>query len=413
MMEKDVPVKDTSDQNPQRPTRIRFRKTYKVLLCLGIILFGMVVAVYITKTAPKASKRMPKPLSPLVQVQPVRQMSHNIVINAMGTVIPARETVLKARVSGEIVEIHPEFNPGSIVAAGTTLLRIDAADYELRLNQKQSAVVNARYALALEMGRQDVAKREWTLLNEDGDGPPEDAALALRKPHLEKVQSDLSAAESDLAQARLNLDRTHISTPFNAMIREKDVELGSQVGLQDKLAELVGVDHYWVQVSLPADRLSWISIPTSHRETGAAARVNYHAGSVIPGHVIKLLGDLESEGRMARLLVSVADPLGIQEPDTGRLPLLIGEYVRVEIQGRQVNSAVRIPRDALRNNDQVWIAGPDSRLEIRPIQTLWRDQQSVLIGQGLDDGELLIVSDLATPVAGMPLDIDKSEATQG
>jgi len=31
----------------------------------------------------------------------------------------------------------------------------------------------------------------------------------------------------------------------------------------------------------------------------------------------------------------------------------------------------------------------------------------------LDDGELLIVSDLATPVAGMPLDIDKSEATQG
>ncbi|MBW2367719.1 MAG: efflux RND transporter periplasmic adaptor subunit [Deltaproteobacteria bacterium] len=396
-----------SDQNMPRPAKVWFRKVYKVLLCFVIILCGMGLAVYITQTAPKASKRIPQQMSPLVQVEPVRQMSHTVVINAMGTVIPAREVVLKARVSGEIIEIHPEFNPGSFVAAGTTLLRIDGADYELLLNRKRSAVVNAHYALALEMGRQDVAKREWMLLNDDRDGPPEDAALALRRPHLEKVQADLSAAESDLAQARLNLERTRIFAPFNAIIREKDVEFGSQVGSQDKLAELVGVDYYWVQVSLPADRISWISIPTTHRETGAAARIFYHSGSVATGRVIKLLGDLESEGRMARLLISIADPLGIEAPDTGRPPLLIGEYVRVEIEGRHLDSAVRIPRDALRNNSQVWIAGPDNRLEIRSVQTLWRDQESVLIGQDLNDDELLIVSDLATPVAGMSLDIDK------
>ena len=121
----------------------------------------------------------------VVQVETVQPSAYQIVVTAMGTVIPDREIVLKPRVSGEIVEIHPEFTEGGILKKGMKVLQIDPKDYELNLAQKQSAVTDAEYALKLELGHQEVAKREWELLN--GTNPAQDMEkeLALRKPHLD------------------------------------------------------------------------------------------------------------------------------------------------------------------------------------------------------------------------------------
>jgi multidrug efflux pump subunit AcrA (membrane-fusion protein) len=169
-------------------------------------------------------------------------------------------------------------------------------------------------------------------LNSGKPADPADVELALRKPHLAKAQSDLAAAQAELDQAKLSLSRTDITAPFNSVVRDKFVEIGSQMSTQDALAELVGTDEYWIRVSLPVDRLRWIRIPSNRSETGALATIHYR-GHQRTGRVIRLLGDLEAQGRMARILVSVKDPLGRKgtQPDT--MPLLIGEYVRVEIQG--------------------------------------------------------------------------------
>jgi hypothetical protein len=61
------------------------------------------------KSAPKAHKRPPQRLIPLVQVETVQPGTHRVVVPGMERVIPARELVLKARVVGEIVKIHPDF----------------------------------------------------------------------------------------------------------------------------------------------------------------------------------------------------------------------------------------------------------------------------------------------------------------
>jgi hypothetical protein len=81
--------------------------------------------------------------------------------------------------------------------------------------------------------------------------------------------------------------------------------------------------------------------------------------------------------------------------------LLIGEYVRVLIEGEHLQDIYRIPRPALRNDREVWIVDEESRLAIRPVKTIWRDEDSVVVQDGFKPGERLIVSDLAAPVAGM------------
>ena len=113
---------------------------------------------------------------------------------------------------------------------------------------------------------------------------------------------------------------------------------------------------------------------------------------------------------MARLLVSVADPLGLSGKDGDLQPLIIGEYVRVEIEGKKLQDVFSIPRTALRNDRELWVVTGDGKLAIRPVEIIWRDETHVLVRDGLQDGDLLIVSNLAVPVDGMAVRIDQMAA---
>jgi RND family efflux transporter MFP subunit len=382
------------------------RMILSVLVSLAVIAAGIAGATYITRSAPKAKKQPPEKVFPLVEIQVVTPEDRQVRIPATGTVIPAREVILRSRVSGEVVALNPEFVRGGYLKQGTEVLRIDPTDYKLALIQKQRAVSDAHYQLKLELGRQDVARREWELLNDGKPEDPQDLELALRKPHLEKAKADLAGAESELKKAELDLIRTSVFAPFNSIVRTKNVEIGSQVSLQDPLAELVGVDEYWVQISIPIDHLGWIFIPNQKSEKKSKVRIFHQNGHEWKGVVIKLLGDLGDQGRMARLLASVKDPLGLKNSRAVSRPLLIGEFVRVEIEGRSLSRVYRVDRIALRDDDTIWVVGDDSKLDIRNVEVIWKDAQSILLAEGLNPGDKLIVSDLAAPVSGMTVQID-------
>jgi RND family efflux transporter MFP subunit len=401
----DKKQKDVLPEKQPNPAKSP-RPIIRIVLSLVILGVGIGAASYIKNSAPRTRKRPPVKLSPTVLIQTVKPSGYQIIVTAMGTVIPDREVVLKSRVSGEIVKIHPEFTEGGFLKKDTEIIQIDPQDYELALARKRSAVTDAEYALKLELGHQQVAKREWELLNQGKPAQDMEKELALRQPHLSKVRADLSAAEAELKAAMLDLERTHITVPFNAMVRSKSVDRGSQVTSQEPLAELVGTDAYRIQVSLPVDRLEWIDVPVQAGDSGSKARIIYGQDHECSGKVIRLMGDLATEGRMARILVEVADPLGLKASNKDRTPLLIGEYVRVKILGRKLNNVFQIPRTALKDNSSIWIVSDNQTLEIRKVRPVWRDADVVLLQDGLTPGEQLIVSDLPAPVEGMAVRVE-------
>ena len=410
-------MNENRDYHPDKTEAARTNGKSRVrtlIVCAMIVALGIAGASYINKTAPRAQKRPPERTVALVKTQPLFADTHQVTVTAMGSVVPAMEITLKSRVSGEIQFIHPEFVEGGFIRAGEKVLKIDAEDYELAIARQESAVVNAQYAFKVEMGFQDVARQEWALLYPERTANAQEEELALRKPHLAKARSDLAAARAELEQARLNLSRTDIFASFNAIVRSTHVNVGSQVSTQDALAQLVGTDEYWIQVSLPAERLAWIQIPRTNAEKGASVIVSYR-GNQRQGTVARLLSDLETEGRMARILVSVKDPLELKSKTRDSAPpMLIGEYARVEIQGQRLTDVYRIPRSALRDNSTIWILAEDDTLKIIPVETVWRDADHVLMKNGIVPGQRLIVSDLSAPVNGLPLrdsDAEPSEKT--
>ena len=392
--------------NPQENEKKGLKKVVSFLLCLIILSTAIASTIYIKNSKPKQKKRKAIQKTTYVDVIKVKKVDQAIQINASGTVIPARELKVKARVSGEVKSIYKELVDGGVITKGTEIICIDPDDYELAMIKAKREVVNARYSLQLEQGHQAVALQEWSLIYKGkAKNSSADTDLILRKPHLEKVKADFAAAEAEYKKAKLNLERTRIIAPFNAFVRSKNIEVGSQISTQETLVELVGTDEYWIKVSLPVDRLKWIQVPLKREDRGTMAKVGYRNQFSTNGNVIKCLGDLESQGHMARLIVSVDGPSAITK--TKAPPLLIGEYVSVQLMGKTLKNICRIPRTALRNNKWVWIVSSDNKLDIREVVIAFKEKNYVLIEKGLNSGDQVIISELNAPVKGMKIFVDK------
>ncbi len=406
-------------EKTEAPVPVHWRsRTLRICVALVIVGVSLAGATYLMKTAEKPKKRSPVKWVPVVRVLPLERDSYQVVIAATGTVIPARRIVMRSRVSGQVMAVHREFIEGGYLKKGAMVLQLDDADYRLVIAQKKSNVVNSQYALKVELGRQEVARREWQMLGGHALSKQElskqdlskeaGTALALRGPHLEKARADVEVARIQVRKAELDLERTRITAPFNAVVKSRSVDIGSQVSPQEQLAELVGTDSYWVRASVPVDRLDRITIPRESADPGSPVRMRYARGQTIAGRIIRLLGDLDAASRMARLLIEVKDPLRRQANARGGLPLLIGEFVRVEILGQKLEAVITIPRAALRDGETVWMLNEDMTLRILKVMPIWRDKEAVVIQNALRDGDRIIISELSAPVAGMQLRLDRS-----
>ncbi|MEZ4369144.1 MAG: HlyD family efflux transporter periplasmic adaptor subunit, partial [Kofleriaceae bacterium] len=216
------------------------------------------------------------------------------------------------------------------------------------------------------------------------------------------------AAESGLERAQLAVGKTSLSLPWNALVQQRAVDVGQLVTPGTPLATLVGTDEFWVQVSVPVDRLRWIDIPgvggATVGSTATVRQLTAGAPIVRTGRVVRLMGDLDPAGRMARLLVTVEDPLGLAAASGSAeaLPLLIGAYVEVEIVGDELADVIEVPRVALHDGDTVYVDAGGS-LAVRTVEVAWRRRDSVLVSSGLAAGERVVVSPLSGATPGMVL----------
>lgn len=380
-------------------------KAVSAALVLIIFTIAGAVSYYWLTHRPMAQRRPPAPQAALVEVIPIQAETARVVVSSMGTVIPARKVQIAARVGGQIVSVSPQFIPGGRFRRNEQILRIEERDYELAVDQIKATLAEAEAGLKLEMGQQSVAQREYELLGETADDADEE--LLLRQPQLETRKAAVAAAEALLEKAQLDLERTTVVAPFNAVVQSRNVDVGAYIAPGTPLATLIGTDEYWVEASIPVDDLKWIGIPGVNETPASAVRI-YHepawpSGVYRAGTVTRLMTELEPAGRMARLLVTVEDPLDLTADKESPHALILGSFVRVEIEGKEIQDVVKIPRTALRDGSHIWIVSSNNTLDVREVQVVWGGHDQVYISGDLPKGSLLITSDLAAPVPGMAL----------
>jgi len=357
----------------------------------GALSASIAAFVLLVETRPTPAPEQRRDDGLLVEVAEVHRDTVAVSVRAQGLVSPAEEVVITPEVAGRVVWQDERLIAGGRFAKGETLLRIDARDYRYLADQQEAAIERAEVALDLEQGRRKVAEREWKLLG-PGDGADEASkARALREPQLRAARNDLAAARSGYRRAKLAVEKSTLRAPFNAIVTRESVGAGQQVGLQP-VATLVNTDRYLVYVTVPTATLSAIRV-------GASARIRHDLGNAAverTGTVVRLLGDMDPTGQMAKVAVEVVDPLG----DGDGPPLLLGAFVDVDIEAGELRDVVEVSRSALRNGGQVFVKR-DGLLDVRPVDIAWREPDVVYVSAGLEDGDEIITSRVPSPVDGM------------
>jgi multidrug efflux pump subunit AcrA (membrane-fusion protein) len=396
------------------------RSLLRILLPMLVVVAAVFMARALMSAKPHVEAK-PQALREVpVTVLRAQPAAHATHLQALGEVKPVHRLVLQPEVSGRVIDRSPTLVPGGLLRRGDTLVRIDARDHAAAVAQQSAALEQAHMALVDERGRKQVADYDWQAQQ---DKLSADArTFALREQHMRSAEAGLSAARSQLSRAKRDLSKTAVRVPFDALVLDATVELGQLVTPNASLATLVAIDRYWIEVAVPVAQLIHFEIPgvnIAATQKGSLAKVLLDAGGGVvierEGYIERLLGQVDTRGRMARVLVAVDDPLGIAaaaKPGDGpeavksraMLPLLLGSFVRVQIAGAPLGDTTEIPRVALVDDHQVWLV-IDGVLRAREVETMWRAADTVLV-RGLRAGEAVVTTPLATPTEGMAVRID-------
>lgn len=387
-------------------------KTKRVLVPLLVILVALVLTFTLVK-----SRKVPKPhetayLGPLVEVVTLAQETRPVIVYSTGTVQPRNEVNITPQVKGRIDAISPRMVAGGILRKGELLFAIEAVDYQLAIELARASLAQAELELMRNENLAEVARREWEALNPDAATQPD--PLVVYEPQLKSARAQRDAALANLRQAEINLQRTKVYAPFNSYVRSEQIELGQFVNAGSPVATLAGTDQVEIVVPLPLDELAWLQVPRNAETKGSAATVVVQSGGQPvqwQGAITRALGEIDPRNRMARVVVTVTDPIARDANGTSLLnELLPGMFIEVRLHGAEIADVIAVPRGALHDNDTVWVADRENQLQIRAVDIVRRERDEVLVRDGLQAGESLVLTNLSGAADGMLLRPQTREA---
>ncbi|MDX1459543.1 MAG: efflux RND transporter periplasmic adaptor subunit, partial [Xanthomonadales bacterium] len=290
----------------------------------------------------------------------------------------------------------------------------DPSDYEAALKRAEANLASRRARLVDEQVRSEQALRDWRNLGRNGE--PSD--LVLRKPQLQDAEANVQAAEADLQKARRDLQRTRISLPYDGLIREKRVDLGQYVTPGTPLGLSLAIDTAEVRLPLAKDDIPFLDLPEVAEGSDAVfpeVKLTSAEGSSVSqwrARIIRTEGVVDENSRVIYAVAEVPDPYGLlgvsDQPE-----LRFGTFVRAEIAGRDAGRVIVLPRGVLRADGTVLVANDERKLEIRPVEVLRAQPQTIWVGSGLEDGELVVTTTLDAPVPGTDVAIAGDDPRTG
>lgn len=393
---------------------------------------------------------------PTVEVVTCDPQTETIILYGHGTVETATRTAIRPQVSGRVIELHERLEPGEVIERGEVLVRLDAEDYVLSrdINQADRGRLQAEIALLntetrttairLELAQQSTAlseaefERLGKLLSEKQVGNRSSVDRAERAvvqdrermaqlqqslaaiPHrIVALKAELSRLEQRVAVDELAIARCTIEAPFSGRVERVAVEANDVVQAGATLLSLANDNDLEIAVSLNArDVNEWMRFRPA-ADTSVAAGW-FGLIEEVPATIAWLEGDAGDawSGTVARVkqfddrsrtltVVIRPDPA----KGTAAYPLIPGMFCAVEIRGKQVPDAYRIPRSALNESDRVFIV-VDDKLESRPVHVIREIGEELIVDDGLAPGDQIVINRLRAPVDGLAVRIRQRDGEQ-
>jgi multidrug efflux pump subunit AcrA (membrane-fusion protein) len=371
---------------------------------------------------------------PMVTIDRLEQFQgiETLDVELSGTVVPYRQVTIGAEVPGRVVFKSDKCRIGRYVNLGEPLLKLNPKDYELEI-ERITALKETEYAQQRELDQEiSNIKRSLVLAEEE---------LALQEKELTRLaslpegfaseterdqakrQRIVSAnqvvtfqnqwqllqtrrarielaerlADTQLAQANVNLDRSEIKSPIAGVIVSESVQEDSYVQRGDKLCVIEDTERVEVSCNLRTDQLllildqlaqggvkdpsSQVLRSSSYELPPTPVQISYQVAGRSDvvyqwnGKLSRYEGiGLDTQSRTVPVRITVDNPrdvrrngVPIPEEGNGGLPALVrGMFVDVKIQTKPKQSLILIPKLGLKPGGQLWTFEPEAASNVEP-----------------------------------------------
>ena len=366
------------------------REVKRYVLIASIFVVAIGGAFGLSKMKPPPETKDVADVDLLVDVLLLEQTVANLTVRSQGTVRPRTETILSAEISGSIVSISPKFIAGGVFARGAALMRIDPTNYEVAVEQAEAFLKQRQIEFdgAEKLKSQGYrAEAEWA-----------SAAAAL------------ASAKADLVKSRRNLEKTYIRLPYDGMVRSKEADLGQYVNPGTRLGVTFATNYAEVRLPLTDNDLAFVELPDPADVSGYSeakgpivelSAVQRGKAARWKAKIMRTEGVVDEKNRVTYVVARIEDPYKLREGTDHDSPLPMGTFVAASIAGLTVENVIRVPRSALRGNNQLMFVGDDNRLRIRTVDVLKADAEYAYLRGGAMPGERISLTAIESPVNGM------------
>lgn len=370
------------------------------LIVLGI---GIGVAGLIVKFGPEPESQKSEILARTIRSIEAKSSDMQLFIESQGTVASRQVISIIPQVGGEITYVSPKFVAGGRFKKGEVIVKIEPRDYELAVITAEASIAERKQRVMQEEAEGALAKAEWEAL---GEGEASD--LTLRIPQREGAIAALRSAEASLDRAKLDLERTVIKAPYDGILTAKSVDLGQFLNRGNTIGTFHSTEILEVRLPLTNRDIAQFDLAGLQsgekqydvRLTGQFANKE----NTWNGRIVRTEGTIDVNSRIL-FVVAELKANELISPSDGT-PITIGQFVRAEIEGQTFENVVRLPRESLRQGNQVLVVDSENKLRTRMVDVLETNNEYVVIASGVNDGDIVNLSQLGISVDGTLVETD-------
>jgi RND family efflux transporter MFP subunit len=344
-----------------------------------------------------------------VKTAAVAETPFGETVTANGTLAAFDQTTVSVKVPGRLSAISVDL--GSVVRRGQKIAQLDVRDYQLRVQQAEAALQQARARLGLSpQGNDDridpektstvrqaravydeakfnrdraarlveqgvIAKAEFDSANATfkvAEGRYQDAYEEVRNR-----QGMLAQRKSEVELARQQLKDTGVVAPLDGVVQEKTASIGEYLAAGAPVVNIVKMDPLRLRAEIPERESRTV-------RTGQDVRVTVEGDSTVYlGKIMRLSPVIAEQNRVLMVEADVRNN-GTLRP---------GSFAHAEIVTNDAKMAVTVPNNAIvtfAGIEKVIIVQNGKALE-RPITTGRRGNEFTEIVAGINVGEKVVV----------------------
>ncbi|MET3600671.1 efflux RND transporter periplasmic adaptor subunit [Martelella mangrovi] len=354
-----------------------------------------------------ATRNQASPPPPAVAVIVAQPETLPVISELPGRVAPLVTADIQPRVTG-IVQKRV-FEQGTTVSEGDLLYQIDPAPFQAAVDSAQ-ATLDA--AIAARQLAQQHADRQIRL-SKNGVASRETRETAVAE--LQQSDAEVRRAQAELTAAQLELQYTEIRAPISGRIGRAMVTEGALVGSGSQaMATIRQIDPVYADFMQPADtflafRNAVAEGQLQADETGNAdMRLVTAEGVDYPYQGRLLFSEASVDAQTGQIILRGEFP----NPDRDLLP---GMFVRAKVVQASRDNALAVPQQAVQHDtagrSYVYLVGDGDAIETRMITTGWHTEGNLVITEGLEASDRIVVEGFQKIAPGMNVTPETWEPT--